>query len=135
MPDRQGPHAGKGPKGWTRSDARIREAVCEALTDDRLLDARGIGVEVEGGMVTLTGQAPGASDATLAEIIAERVPGVTEVRVQIKPGDRPAPQPPAKFREPPDGIMTGAEGSPLAEGQHDASGREEGPRHLPKLAP
>ena len=136
MPDPRalGPHAGKGPKGWTRSDARIREAVCEALTDDRLLDARGIGVEVEDGVVTLTGDAPGASDATLAEIIASRTPGVAEVRVQIKAGDRPRPTPPAKFREPVAGINTGAEGSPLQEGERDASGREEGPRHFPKLA-
>jgi hypothetical protein len=117
-----------------RSDARIREAVCEAFTDDVLLDARGIAVAVEDGVVTLTGDAPGASDATLAEIIARRTPGVADVRVRIKAGDRPRPRPPAKFREPVAGIMTGAQGSPLREGEHDAEGREEGPRHFPKLA-
>jgi len=29
----RGPHAGKGPVGFQRSDARLRERICEALED------------------------------------------------------------------------------------------------------
>ena len=32
-------HRGKGPKGYTRSDERIREHVCEVLSDDHHVDA------------------------------------------------------------------------------------------------
>ena len=31
-------HRGKGPKGYTRSDDRIREDVCDCLTDDPMLE-------------------------------------------------------------------------------------------------
>lgn len=39
--------AGKGPKGYKRSDERIREDVCDCLTDDRHVDASGIEVKVK----------------------------------------------------------------------------------------
>ena len=49
----QGPHAGRGPIGWTRTDARLAEAVSEALSEDRLLDARG--QAVGSGYLEMTG--------------------------------------------------------------------------------
>jgi hypothetical protein len=51
----RGGFRGKGPKGWTRSDERIREDVCERLADSDDVDASDITVKVEGGEVTLEG--------------------------------------------------------------------------------
>jgi osmotically-inducible protein OsmY len=48
-------YQGKGPKGYERSDERIREIVCEALTDDPRIDATEINVEVKNREIKLTG--------------------------------------------------------------------------------
>jgi hypothetical protein len=79
-----GPHGGRGPAGWNRSDARLLEDVSEALMEDRLLDAREIEVRVVGGVVTLTGEVPGASDVRLAEQIVRRCRGVQDVRTELQ---------------------------------------------------
>ena len=39
-------HRGRGPRGYTRSDERIREDVNDRLTDDGWLDASDIDVQV-----------------------------------------------------------------------------------------
>lgn len=78
-----GPHQGRGPQGWRRSDQRVREDVCERLSEDRLIDARGIEVEVRDGVVTLGGEAYGASDPTRASQIARAVHGVKDVRLEL----------------------------------------------------
>jgi hypothetical protein len=75
----QGPHAGRGPKDWRRSDAVLHDAVSEHLTQDRLLDARGIVVEVEDGVVSLEGQVRTPSDRRLADLLAHDVGGVARV--------------------------------------------------------
>src|SRR6187431_1632181 len=46
---------GKGPKGYKRPDHRIREDVCDRLSDDDELDASEITVTVKDGEVTLEG--------------------------------------------------------------------------------
>jgi osmotically-inducible protein OsmY len=48
-------HRGKGPKGYERSDERLKELVCERLTDDDSIDASDVSVEVQDGRVTLEG--------------------------------------------------------------------------------
>lgn len=79
-----GPHRGRGPQGWKPSDQWIQEEICERLTNDRLIDARGIEVAVAAGVVTLRGATPGASDPVLAGRIAREVPGVAEVRSELE---------------------------------------------------
>ena len=83
-------HAGKGPRGWTRSDSRLIEDVSDRLMDDRLLDARAIEVSADGGTITLAGHVPGASDAAHAEMLARQTAGVTAVvnRLVHQPGAR-----------------------------------------------
>ena len=51
-------HRGRGPKGYTRSDERLRELICERLTDDPRIDASEIHVEVKEQTVKLTGRVP-----------------------------------------------------------------------------
>jgi hypothetical protein len=75
----QGPYAGLGPATWTRSDAVLHEAVSERLAQDRLLDARGVVVEVEEGVVSLEGQVRTPSDRRLADLLAHEVGGVGRV--------------------------------------------------------
>lgn len=74
-----GPHVGRGPRDWRRSDAVLHDAISEHLMHDRLLDARGIVVEVEDGVVSLEGQVRTASDRRLADLLAHDVGGVGRV--------------------------------------------------------
>jgi hypothetical protein len=80
---RRGPHRGKGPQGFQRSDERIREAVCEALTDHDDIDATNVEVSVKNGEVALTGTVEDRTMKRLAEDCVERVPGVRDVHNQL----------------------------------------------------
>ncbi|MGH8178915.1 MAG: BON domain-containing protein [Steroidobacter sp.] len=62
---------GRGPKGYVRSDERLREIICERLTDDPDIDASDIGIEVQGGEVTLTGTVTDRTTKWRAEDLAE----------------------------------------------------------------
>ena len=42
-----GQHTGRGPKGFKRSDERIKEEVCEMLSRDGSIDADDIVVEIQ----------------------------------------------------------------------------------------
>ena len=81
-----GPHRGKGPKGYRRSDARIEEDVNEALTWHPYLDAEEIEVKVKDGIVTLTGRAEDRQAKRLAEAAADRVRGVKDVENRLEIG-------------------------------------------------
>jgi hypothetical protein len=80
-------HIGKGPKGYTPSAQRIREGVMQALTDDGDVDASDIEVEVDNGLVTLSGSVPAKKMKYLAENCAEAIPGVVDVmnRLRVAP--------------------------------------------------
>ena len=77
-------HYGKGPKGWKRSDERIRDEVCEALNDSYSVDASDIDVSVKEGLVTLAGTVDARGVKLDAERCAERVRGVLDVRNELR---------------------------------------------------
>jgi osmotically-inducible protein OsmY len=77
-------HRGKGPKGYARSDERIKEDVNDRLTDDGRLDATNIDVEVTNREVTLTGHVYNRGDKRRAEDIAESVSGVSHVQNNLR---------------------------------------------------
>jgi osmotically-inducible protein OsmY len=77
-------HRGRGPKGYTRSDERIREDVNDRLSDDAFLDASEIEVTVSGGEVTLSGTVENRIDKRRAEDLAEDISGVTNVQNQLR---------------------------------------------------
>lgn len=77
-------HFGKGPKGFKRSDERIREEVSEALFRDNAVDASEVEVNVRDGEVTLSGTVEDRRMKRLAEDCAESVSGVNEVRNEIR---------------------------------------------------
>jgi hypothetical protein len=74
---------GKGPKGYKRSDERIREDVCDHLSDG-WIDASDIEVSVKDGEVTLTGTVTERRMKHIAEDMVERVSGVQDVHNQIR---------------------------------------------------
>jgi osmotically-inducible protein OsmY len=77
-------HQGRGPKGYTRSDDRIREDVSDRLTDDPYVDASDIEIAVASAEVTLTGSVDSRNARRRAEDIAERVSGVTHVQNNLR---------------------------------------------------
>lgn len=75
---------GKGPKGYKRSDDRIKEDVCETLARDHRIDASDIEVNVENAMVTLSGTVDNREVKRAAEMAVENLSGVDDVRNDIK---------------------------------------------------
>lgn len=96
-----GPHAGRGPRGYQRSDERIREDVCDVLCDHGYVDASEIEVTVQSGEVTLTGIVRERAQKRMAEDAVERVAGVRDVHNQLRvsPGGTDQ-EPPARPGDP-----------------------------------
>ena len=86
----QGPHTGRGPKGYKRSDERIYDDVCQRLMQSGSLDASDIEVKVDSGEVALNGSVDSRGSKRLAEDIVDSVPGVQDVhnRLRIRTGGR-----------------------------------------------
>jgi len=83
MDERQS-HRGKGPKGYRRSDDRIREDINDRLSDDPWVDASDIEVIVSNCEVTLAGNVRDRNTRRRAEDIAESVSGVSHVENRIR---------------------------------------------------
>jgi len=86
MDERQGQHKGKGPKGYTRSDERVKEDVNDRLSDDPQVDASNIDVSVSKGEVTLSGTVNSRWEKRRAEDLAEAVSGVKNVENRLRVG-------------------------------------------------
>lgn len=86
-----GPHRGKGPAGYC-ADERIRERVCESLTDDDEIDASDIAVSVSGGEVTLSGTVDDRRAKRSAEDCAYSATGVRDVQNRLRVRDDRAPR-------------------------------------------
>jgi hypothetical protein len=79
----RGGFAGRGPKGYTRSDERLKEDISERLTDDPYVDASDVSVEVRGGKVTLTGQVDQRWTKHHVEDLVDRCSGVQEIENRL----------------------------------------------------
>lgn len=82
--NQQGPHKGKGPRSYSRTDARIHEDINDALYEDRYVDASDIEVVVENGEVILTGLVDDRQAKRRAEDIAESVSGVKQLENRLR---------------------------------------------------
>jgi hypothetical protein len=87
-----GTFRGRGPKGYQRSDERIREDVCDLLTENVDLDASDVQVTVIACEITLQGSVPSRQDKRLAEDLAESVSGVRNVHNQLRVRDAELPR-------------------------------------------
>lgn len=79
-----GEHRGRGPKGYKRSDERIREDVNDRLTDDPILDASEIEVKVQNCEVTLDGKVGTRDERRRAEMLVEQCSGVDHVQNNLR---------------------------------------------------
>lgn len=77
-------YAGRGPKNYRRSDDRIREEICDRLTDDWRIDATDVEVIVNNGQVTLGGSVHSREEKRKAEDLVESVPGVHDVHNTLR---------------------------------------------------
>jgi osmotically-inducible protein OsmY len=79
MKENRNNYKGKGPKGFKRSDARIKELVCERLTFSKDVDASGFEVAVSEGLVTLEGVVNNKKEKWIAEDLIDDISGVRDV--------------------------------------------------------
>lgn len=84
--DVEGPHRGRGPRGYKRSDERICEEICDRLSAHGEIDASDIEVKVENGEVTLTGTVPDRRTKRLAESVVDTVRNVVDIHNQLRLG-------------------------------------------------
>lgn len=78
------------PRGYTRTDERIRDQICERLTFTSGLDVSEVSVDVDKGKVTLSGTVHERSQKYAIEDMADNTFGVTEVENNIKVEKREA---------------------------------------------
>ena len=81
---REEDHRGKGPRGYQRSDDRIREDVSDRLSDDPRVDASEIDVTVQSSEVTLAGEVTSKAAKRYAEDCADAVSGVSHVQNNLR---------------------------------------------------
>lgn len=79
-----GQFRGRGPKGYRRSDERIREDVCESLTEDERIDATNVEVQVKDCEVTLTGTVNSREEKRRAEDLIDSLPGVRDINNNLR---------------------------------------------------
>jgi hypothetical protein len=109
-------YAGRGPSRYCRSDERIYEDVNDRLTDHPGIDATDIEVVVVESVVTLKGFVQARDQKRMADEVAEGVPGVRDVRNELRVG----------------AAFAGSRGIPLEE--HSQSARDErATERLPQL--
>lgn len=83
-PARAPSHAGKGPRGWRRSDERILEEICREMALDSELDASDVEVSCVDGEVTLSGHVRTRRQKRLAEWIVDGTRGVHDVHNRLR---------------------------------------------------
>ena len=72
-----------GPRGYKRSDERLREEISERLTQAGDIDCSKVTVEVLGGRVVLEGTVPDRYMKHAIEELADAAPGVEDVENRI----------------------------------------------------
>ena len=85
-------YRGVGPKGYRRSDPRVREHVCDQLLLDPYLDASRIVVRVANGRVVLTGSVPNERmRASAVAVASNAAAGAVDDKLQVAaPAQRPS---------------------------------------------
>ncbi|MCI3207849.1 MULTISPECIES: BON domain-containing protein [Pandoraea] len=74
----------QGPKGYSRTDERIREDVCERLCMAHQLEVQEVSVQVKDGHVELQGHVPQRWMKHVIEDVAEQCFGVQDVENRIR---------------------------------------------------
>lgn len=88
-----GTGARRGPKGYQRSDERLKEDICERLIQAEHIDSSEVTIEVQGGRVTLGGTVPERYMKHAIEDLVDACPGVQDIdnRIRVQqPGQQPS---------------------------------------------
>ena len=75
---------GKGPKGYQRSDERLREDISERLMQADQIDSSEVSVQVASGKVTLEGTVPDRYMKHAIEDLVDACPGVQDIDNRIR---------------------------------------------------
>ena len=73
-----------GPKGYQRSDERLREDVSERLTEARYIDSSEVTVAVSDAKVVLEGTVPERRMKHAIEDLVDACPGVQDIESRIR---------------------------------------------------
>ncbi|MEK6421554.1 MAG: BON domain-containing protein [Burkholderia gladioli] len=84
VPRADAPPPARWPKGYTRSDARLREEICERLMFAEDIEIEQIEVAVDGRVATLRGSVPARWMKHRAEDIAAAVAQVIDVDNRLR---------------------------------------------------
>lgn len=74
----------RGPKGYQRSDERMREDISERIMQATHVDASDVSVNVIGGKVLLEGTVPDRYTKHYIEDLADAAPGVQDIDNRIR---------------------------------------------------
>ena len=73
-----------GPKGYQRSDERLKEDICERLMEAHYIDSSDVSVEVTGAKVMLDGTVPSRYMKHGIEDIVDACPGVQDIDNRVR---------------------------------------------------
>ena len=76
----------RGPKGYQRSDERLKEDICERLWAAYHIDSSEVTVDVKDGKVSLEGSVPSRYMKHSIEDIVDACPGVTDIDNRVRVG-------------------------------------------------
>jgi hypothetical protein len=110
-----------GPKGYTRSDDRLKEDICERLMMADSVDSTEVTVNVKDGQVTLEGTVPNRRMKHSIEDLVDAAPGVQDIdnRIRVERGE-------SRFGSSQSGMHTGAQagtGSGMSSGAGSSAQR------------
>jgi len=81
---REMPRYPRGPKGYQRSDERLKEDISERLMEAYHIDSSEVTVEVRGAKVSLEGTVPSRHMKHAIEDMVDRCPGVLDIDNRIR---------------------------------------------------
>ena len=81
---RETPRYPRGPKGYQRSDERLKEDISERLMEAYHIDSSEVTVEVRGAKVSLEGTVPSRHMKHAIEDLVDRCPGVLDIDNRIR---------------------------------------------------
>jgi hypothetical protein len=73
-----------GPKGYQRSDERLREDISERIMQAHTIDSSDVTVEVSGAKVVLEGTVPDRRMKHAIEDLADACPGIQDIENRIR---------------------------------------------------
>jgi osmotically-inducible protein OsmY len=76
----------RGPKGYQRSDERLKEDICERLMNAYYIDCSEVSIDVKGGKVSLEGSVPERYMKHSIEDIVDSCAGVTDIDNRVRVG-------------------------------------------------